>query len=1432
MSNGSKVNSNTYWDTRFADDWEACEGRLQSLFFARLAIENLPSWLIKQIGRQSLSLADWGCALGDGTDVWAQQIDPKQLVGVDFSTVAIEQAKDRYPAIRFVAENWLETVSNDVETYDVVFSSNTLEHFSQPYDVLNVLGERASKAVVLALPYRELDCIGEHFFTFLPENVPLQLSNGFRLVWSRVVDCRKLADTHWCGDQIFLVYANTAWLELLNLSLDDCEVAHEDSSTLAHLNQEVLARDGTIASLNQEVAARQSQITGLHQDVAARVGEITSINQDVAARNEQITMLNQGWAERDSEIAKLHQEVLVRDSQITNLNQEVASRDGQIASLNQDAAARVDEIAGFNREVSARNEQITMLNQGWAERDCQIANLNQELLARDSQIARLLPEVSARDSEINSLKQQAAAKDEEIASLNQGVASRDEQVAGLNQKLASRDSEIASLQQEVTARVEEIASVQREVTAREDALASLRQAIASRDGQIASLNQETTARDDQVANLSEEIAARDRQVANLVEEIDARVGHISKMNEAWAERAVEIAMLNEGWAERDQQVAKLQLESDNLHGSLKKILNSKSWALTHPLRVIERFFRAGHQMNNVHDPLLSVELSQPAPDEQKKELPVVQKMDEARAGEMQPQCCGLIPKLVSVVLPVYNQADLIAESIESVLAQTYTNFELIIVDDGSTDEVETVLHRYLEHPKVRVYKQTNQKLPKALSNGFSFARGEYRTWTSADNLMEPRMLECLVGKLNSRPDLAMVYADYYAIDDRGEILQDKDWRPHNRPDPESGEIRLPHSTTELNVEQDNFIGPCFMYRGWIGKVMGDYDPQLGIEDYDYWMRINSLFTIEHLGTEDILYRYRVHDNSLSGHAHKHRILDKAIRLMDYEKQRCESYKRPLELLADAAGKQWLVSLGFDATRIRAFHGSATFEDLGAEDIYGLVISSETAQQHLGKLASWNLPVAILFDNQDTRQLALQRILNQGNCLAFVRNEQTSERVRLMADCPILDASSYSALSALLAFSKNYRFFNDTRSPQELKRYSPQQVVKPKGRHILIQVDSFTQGGMEHVVIDLSDSLEEAGFRVTILNQGEEGDAATKARECGLRIISKNFKTTNDYAQFLRSEGIDLVNAHYSIYGASNCKALGIPFIETIHNSYVWFDPKNIAAYQEADPYIENYICVSKTSARYSDMVLGLDVKKLLVVRNGINASNIGSSNMVDQRKRLRQKLGVDDHTPVFLNVASIMASKAQLPMVKAFRQVADTHPNALLVLLGNNMEPAYHQSIVEAIDSLGLNSNVVLAGYQRDVASYYSAADVFALPSYWEGWSLSLGEAVSNGLPCVITNVGSAYEFEELENVFSIAPPFGDMTELNYKTLGQYAYGADLDFEARLSRAMILAADSQRHEKNLVLAQQLDCTHAYRAYATLFSDTINATRCGEFADQI
>lgn len=194
---------------------------------------------------------------------------------------------------------------------------------------------------------------------------------------------------------------------------------------------------------------------------------------------------------------------------------------------------------------------------------------------------------------------------------------------------------------------------------------------------------------------------------------------------------------------------------------------------------------------------------------------------------------------------------------------------MIVVDDGSRDGSAEVAERFTSDSRVRVIRQKNQKLPAALNTGFAHARGEFFTWTSHDNYMAPEQLSELVAYLRAHPDIELVYADEEIIGDDGEPLLNSDFCPGYQTPPGSNVICWPRDPGELNFVQNNYVGACFLYRGWAGCIAGGYDTgKFGYEDYEYWMRMNSLFRVSHLGKRVPLYKYRLHPASLSAQGEK------------------------------------------------------------------------------------------------------------------------------------------------------------------------------------------------------------------------------------------------------------------------------------------------------------------------------------------------------------------------------------------------------------------------------------------------------------------------------------------------------------------------------------------------------------------------------------
>lgn len=243
------------------------------------------------------------------------------------------------------------------------------------------------------------------------------------------------------------------------------------------------------------------------------------------------------------------------------------------------------------------------------------------------------------------------------------------------------------------------------------------------------------------------------------------------------------------------------------------------------------------------------------------------------------------PGLVSVALPVFNGARYLRDAIGSVLAQTYEKFELIIINDGSTDESGKIALEYSE--KYRNIKyidlKQNKKLPAALNAGFEAANGEFFTWISHDNIMLPNCLEVMVSELQKNPDAAMIYGNMRIIDENGNIRRGHGW--YEFP-PMSGNVILPSGTHELNDVPNNTVGAAFLYRAKAARFIGGYDEgRFGIEDYDYWMRMNEIFYIIHTDFKEPLYLYRFHKNSLTSRDKELRITADRPLLMAYDIKR-------------------------------------------------------------------------------------------------------------------------------------------------------------------------------------------------------------------------------------------------------------------------------------------------------------------------------------------------------------------------------------------------------------------------------------------------------------------------------------------------------------------------------------------------------------------
>ena len=203
-----------------------------------------------------------------------------------------------------------------------------------------------------------------------------------------------------------------------------------------------------------------------------------------------------------------------------------------------------------------------------------------------------------------------------------------------------------------------------------------------------------------------------------------------------------------------------------------------------------------------------------------------------------------VKPLVSIVLPVYNGARFLRDSIQSCLSQTYTSIQLIVVDDASKDNSVDIVKSFHDERIRLVCHPVNKKLPAALNTGFAHSSGAYLTWTSDDNYYAPTAIAEMVGFLEENPEIDFVFANQYDVDEAGKVVGEVKPGPFEK-------------LTEWCCASGGFL-----YRRSVYEKLGDYDGKFHLaQDYDYWLRAYMNFRLGHL--DRFLYYSRVHPGQMT-----------------------------------------------------------------------------------------------------------------------------------------------------------------------------------------------------------------------------------------------------------------------------------------------------------------------------------------------------------------------------------------------------------------------------------------------------------------------------------------------------------------------------------------------------------------------------------------
>jgi glycosyltransferase involved in cell wall biosynthesis len=206
---------------------------------------------------------------------------------------------------------------------------------------------------------------------------------------------------------------------------------------------------------------------------------------------------------------------------------------------------------------------------------------------------------------------------------------------------------------------------------------------------------------------------------------------------------------------------------------------------------------------------------------------------------------------ISVVMSVFNGECFLREAVESILTQSFRDFEFIVIDDGSADAVRSMLHCYqTRDSRIRVYHQENRGLVASLNRGCGLARGKYIARMDADDIAIRDRLAWQIEFMERHPEVAVVGGAVQFIDQSGKALRTAGRPLHN---PEIQEIILGQSGVMWH--------PTVLMRKAAFSQVGGYRNVADAEDYDLWLRMAERFELANL--PEVLLKYRIHPGQVS-----------------------------------------------------------------------------------------------------------------------------------------------------------------------------------------------------------------------------------------------------------------------------------------------------------------------------------------------------------------------------------------------------------------------------------------------------------------------------------------------------------------------------------------------------------------------------------------
>ncbi len=662
---------------------------------------------------------------------------------------------------------------------------------------------------------------------------------------------------------------------------------------------------------------------------------------------------------------------------------------------------------------------------------------------------------------------------------------------------------------------------------------------------------------------------------------------------------------------------------------------------------------------------------------------------------------------VSIIIPLYNKAPYVRRALDSIAAQTFADFEAIVVDDGSTDEGAAIVAGYSD-ARFRMIRQANAGPGAARNAGLAQARGEFIAFLDADDEWLPNYLQESISKLESLGSEVASLTSGYIEHPSGESTESM-WRKRRLT---NGVHRLqPDTEAALVVSMLAYMSPCStlaraeVIRRWGGFY--DREKSAFAEDAFLWLKVLLNETVAF--NLKPLVQFHREASGLSKNLNDSRPVEPFLKDASEIEAACPPRLRDLlrDVLAIRAAKTACV-LGYwghwreARSLVRRFTSAKNWR---LPYHASAVVCSTPVGSLLG--ASWRVMSKPFAGSQNGHSVMIR---------THPKLRTPDSKIKILA---VVEATTVNAVA------KNV--FEFYRAANELGQQSA-----------------------DFSVVELS--------LVTFDRDNNSAEFVSAARDAGIEIdvISERGRFDRSVIPALRKiveqRSPDVIVTH-------QVKSHFLINVSRLWQKYPWVAFNH--GYTTTDRKMLLYNWLDRWSLPKADRVvtvcdaftqklvnMGVPRERIHIQHNSIRPEPAVN---VEEMRALQGRLGMKEGVRMILAVGRLSKEKAQIVLLRAFKNLSETHGeiNARLVIVGDGPE---REPLEAVAASLGLSDRVVFTGQVNNVQVYFAAADVLVNPSHSEGSPYVLLEAMAAGLPIVATAVGGVSEMVENNETALLVP--------------------------------------------------------------------------------